>query len=157
MLGPKQKKEVAVSFRTDEAKVIIATIVIKVQEGGSELARTLKMSAIGKYPFITLDQHSFDFETLLVGKTASQVFNLQNASNVSTHYVINKVNDDEKDTSIKLDRMEGNIAPGEIVKINVTYTSQIAGVRSFTQFKVAAFGGNELDFTCKGMAEGFDV
>ena len=76
MLGPKQKKEVAVSFRTDEAKVIIATIVIKVQEGGSELARILKMSAIGKYPFITLDQHSFDFETLLVGKTASQVFNL---------------------------------------------------------------------------------
>ena len=71
MLGPKQKKEVTVSFRTDEAKVIIATIVIKVQEGGSELARTLKMSAIGKYPFITLDQHSFDFETLLVGKTAS--------------------------------------------------------------------------------------
>ena len=55
MLGPKQKKEVAVSFRTDEAKVIIATIVIKVQEGGSELARVLKMSAIGKYPFITLD------------------------------------------------------------------------------------------------------
>ena len=55
MLGPKQKKEVAVSFRTDEAKVIIATIVIKVQEGGSELVRILKMSAIGKYPFITLD------------------------------------------------------------------------------------------------------
>ena len=71
MLGPKQKKEVTVSFRTDEAKVIIATIVIKVQEGGSELARVHKMSAIGKYPFITLDQHSFDFETLLVGKTAS--------------------------------------------------------------------------------------
>ena len=60
-----------------------------------------------------------------------------------------KVNDDEKDTSIKLDRMEGDIAPGEIVKINVTYTSQIAGVRSFTQFKVAAFGGNDVD--CKNI------
>ena len=55
MLAPKQKKEVTVSFRTDEAKVIIATIVVKVQEGGSELTRVLKMSAIGKYPFITLD------------------------------------------------------------------------------------------------------
>ena len=55
VLGPKQKKEVAVSFRTDEAKVIIATIVVKVQEGASELTRVLKMSAIGKYPFITLD------------------------------------------------------------------------------------------------------
>ena len=55
VLAPKSKKEVAVSFRTDEAKVIIATIVVKVQEGASELTRVLKMSAIGKYPFITLD------------------------------------------------------------------------------------------------------
>jgi hypothetical protein len=76
VLGPKQKKEVAISFRTDEAKVIVATIVIKVTEGGNEQQKVLKVSAIGKYPFMTLDQHSFDFENLLVGKTASQVFNL---------------------------------------------------------------------------------
>ena len=70
VLVPKQKKEVSVSFSTDEAKVIIATLVVKVYEGGSELSRVFKMSAIGKYPFITLDQHSYDFETLLVGKTS---------------------------------------------------------------------------------------
>ena len=35
------------------------------------LSRVLKLSAIGKYPFITLDQNSFDFENLLVGKTAT--------------------------------------------------------------------------------------
>jgi hypothetical protein len=71
VLGPKQKKEVTVSFRTEEAKVIIATLVIKVHEGASELTKVVKLSAIGKYPFMTLDQQSFDFENLLVGKTSS--------------------------------------------------------------------------------------
>ena len=36
-LGPKQKKEIIITFRTDEAKVIIATVGIKVQEGANEL------------------------------------------------------------------------------------------------------------------------
>lgn len=70
-LGPKQKKEIQIGFNTDEAKVIIATIVFKVMEGGSELTKVLKVSALGKYPFVTLDQTSFDFENLLVGKTAT--------------------------------------------------------------------------------------
>ena len=75
-LAPKQKKEITISFSTAEAKVIIASIVFKVMEGGSELTKVLKVSAIGKYPFMTLDQTSFDFENLLVGKTASQIFSL---------------------------------------------------------------------------------
>ena len=100
VLAPKQKKEVSIQFRTDEAKVIISTIVFKVQEGANELSKVLKLSAIGKYPFMTLDQHSFDFENLLVGKTASQIFNLQNSSNVPTNYLIEKVKDDGKDLAI---------------------------------------------------------
>jgi len=40
-------------------------------EGASELTKVLKVSAIGKYPFMTLDQTSYDFENLLVGKTSS--------------------------------------------------------------------------------------
>ena len=75
-MAPKQKKEVSISFKTDEAKVIIATMVVRVQEGANELSKVVKMSAIGKYPFMTLDAQSFDFENLLVGKSASQVFNL---------------------------------------------------------------------------------
>ena len=100
MIAAKQKKEVTVSFSTDEAKVIIATLVVKVQEGGSELTKVVKLSAIGKYPFMTLDQQSFDFENLLVGKTRSQIFSLQNASLVPTTYTIEKVNDDGKDAAI---------------------------------------------------------
>lgn len=157
MIAPKQKKEVIISFHTDEAKVIIATLVVKVQEGASELTKVVKMSAIGKYPFLTLDQLSFDFENLLVGKTSSQIFNLQNSSLVPTTYTIEKVNDDGKDEAIRVDHSEGEISPGQIVKVTVTYTPQIAGVSSFTLFKVAGFGGNQIQFSCRGVADGYDV
>lgn len=79
-LSPKQKKEVQISFSTTEAKVIIASIVVRVMATGpsagadspvAELSKVLKMSAIGKYPFVTLDNLAFDFENLLIGKTAS--------------------------------------------------------------------------------------
>ena len=70
-LGPRQKKEIVISFKTGEAKVIIASIVVRVTADGNEMTKVLKLSAIGKYPFVTLDASSFDFENLLVGKTAS--------------------------------------------------------------------------------------
>ena len=57
---------------SDEAKVIIATVVVKLAEGAVEVTRVVKVSAIGKYPFITLDCQDIDFETLLVGKTVTR-------------------------------------------------------------------------------------
>jgi hypothetical protein len=47
--------------------VIIATAVIKFS-GIEEGSKVLKMSAIGKYPFLAINHERFDFETLLVGK-----------------------------------------------------------------------------------------
>lgn len=94
---------------------------------------------------------------MLVGKTASQIFNLQNSSNVPTTYSIEKVNDDGKDLAIQVDHTEGEISPGQIVKVTVTYTPLIAGTTSFSLFKVSAFGGNEIEFSCKGVADGYDV
>ena len=60
----------------------------------------MKVSAIGKYPFIILDAESVDFGPLLVGKTVSREFVLQNDSLVPTSYVIEKVSDDGQDTAI---------------------------------------------------------
>ena len=156
-LGPKKKQEVTVTFLSDEAKVIVATIIVKLAEGATEVTRVLKVSAIGKYPFITLDASDIDFETLLVGKTVSRVLQLQNSSVVPTSFVIEKVSDDGKDPSIKVDHKSGNLAPGQIVKVTVSYTPEISGVHSYAQFKVSAFGGNEIRFNTKGLAEGYDV
>lgn len=74
-----------------------------------------------------------------------------------SRYTIEKVNDDGKDVSIQVDHTEGEINPGQIIKVTVTYTPNLAGVKSFTLFKVSAFGGNQIEFSCKGSADGFDV
>jgi hypothetical protein len=124
---------------------------------GNEMSKVLKLSAIGKYPFVTLDALTFDFENLLVGKTASQVFNLQNSSLVPTNYTIEKVNDDGKDIAIQVDHTSGELTPGSITKVTVTYTPQLAGVKSYCLFKVSAFGGNQIEFNCRGEADGYNV
>lgn len=40
----------------------------------------MKISAIGKYPFLTINQEKIDFETLLVGKVAEKEVLLRNQS-----------------------------------------------------------------------------
>lgn len=56
---------------------MIATAVFKFSNA-EEGSKVLKMSAIGKYPFLTINQERFDFETLLVGKVAQKEIMLKN-------------------------------------------------------------------------------
>lgn len=61
------------------------------------------MSAIGKYPFLTINQERFDFETLLVGKIASKEVMLKNQSLVPAKFTVEKVSDDGKDVAFSID------------------------------------------------------
>ena len=130
---------------------------MKLAEGATEVTRVIKCSAIGKYPFITLDVKEIDFSTLLVGKTVSREIQLQNSSLVPTSFIIEKVSDDGKDPTIKVDQIKGKLTPGHITKLNVSYTPELPEVNSFANFKISAFGGNELRFSAKGKAEAYDV
>lgn len=56
-----------------------------------------------------------------------------------------------------MDHTEGELLPSQIAKVTVTYTPLIAGVKSFCLFKVSAFGGNQIEFSCRGEADGYDV
>lgn len=75
----KSKQDITIAFSPEEAKVLIASAVFKFT-GAEEGSKVLKMSAIGKYPFLTINQERFDFETLLVGKVASKDVMLKNQS-----------------------------------------------------------------------------
>ena len=82
---------------------------------------------------------------------------LQNDSLVPTSYTVEKVSDDGVDASIQVDHASGNLTPGARAKVTVNYTPQIAGVLSFTKFKVKSHAGNELQIVCKGQAKGYEV
>jgi hypothetical protein len=53
--------------------------VFKFSEG-EEGHKVLKISAVGKYAFVTINQEKIDFETLLVGKVAEKEIMLRNTS-----------------------------------------------------------------------------
>lgn len=111
-LGPKQKKEIKVTYESQTAKVLITTLLIKLTEGAAEQISVLKLSAIGKYPFITIENTNFDFNSLLVGKTASKDFTITNSSEVPTTFKIEKQSDDGKDPSFSLNQTQGSLNPG---------------------------------------------
>jgi hypothetical protein len=159
VLQAKKSQEITVTFKSKEAKVMIALIAIKLTDvqSGQELNRSLKVSAIGKYPFITLDQSSIDFDTLLVGKTETREVTIVNSSQVPTHFDIEKVTDDGKDHSLRLSHNKADLAPGATSTVLVTYTPSIPDVITCAYFKVISTGGNELTFQCRGQAEGYNV
>ena len=60
----------------------------------------------------SLDVADIDFGSFLVGKSTSKELQLQNSSLVPTSFEIEKVSDDGKDPTIKIDHMRGKLAPG---------------------------------------------
>ena len=155
-MGPKQKQEVTIQFTPEEAKVVIATVVVKFS-GAEEGTKVLKMSAIGKYPFLTINQEKFDFEQLLVGKVTSKDVVLKNNSLVPAHFIVEKVNDDGKDVAFSIDNYNGVVPPNASYKITVKYVPSVVGLTSCTQYRVKTVGGNDLSFSCIGHADGFNV
>jgi hypothetical protein len=57
---------------------VVATAVVKVNDG--EGTRAIKLSSIGKYPFLTISNDKIDFEEMLVGKSVTKEIFLRNIS-----------------------------------------------------------------------------
>ena len=127
MLKAGAKKEITITFCPVEAKVIISSAVFKFFEGEHTGQRVVKMSGIGKFPFVSINHEKLDFESLTVGKEAHKTIQLRNYSLVKAEFNIDTVNDDGKDPSIKLSQTEGTIKPGASTTILVTYNPTIVG------------------------------
>lgn len=112
--------------------------------GAEEGSKVVKMSAIGKYPFLTINHERFDFETLLVGKIVQKDVILKNSSLVPANFHVEKINDDGKDTAFSIDCYSGVIPPNASFKITVKFVPTVVGLTSCTQYKVLTVGGNDL-------------
>lgn len=62
MLRGGHKKEISIVFAPKEAKVVVCTAVFKFQEGEKTTQKVLKISGIGKFPFVNLSTEKLDFE-----------------------------------------------------------------------------------------------
>ena len=155
-MDPRQKQEITFTFTPEEANVMVTTIIFKFS-GAEDGIKVLKLSAIGKYPFLTINHDKFDFETLLVGKVLEKDVILKNNSLVPAEFNVEKVNDDGKDPSFSIDNYSGIVPPNASFKITVKFVPSTVGMSSCTQYSVKVVGGNQLSFSCIGHAEGYNV
>ncbi len=98
-----------------------------------------------------------DFESHLVGKAAQKDIVLRNQSLVPAHFTIEKINDDGKDDSFNLSSLQGVVPPNAAFSITAKFVPTVVGLVSCTAFKIRTVGGNELQFSCVGCANGFNV
>ena len=126
------KQEFKVSFTPREAKVVVSTAVFTFKEGDKSHSKVVKLSGIGKFPFIELSEEKLNFEQMTVGKEMSKKIIMRNYSLVEAVFSVEKVNDDEKDRAFTLSTYEGKIKPGGSLTVTVKYSPSMVGAITCT-------------------------
>ena len=84
------KLDITIFYTPKEANVVVASVIFQVQ---NEPDKILKLSAIGKYSYITLNKPSFKFNELLIGQSETKNLIIKNQSSVSTTFHIEEDNE----------------------------------------------------------------
>jgi hypothetical protein len=136
------------SFTASEACVYTASVVCILSSGGSSV---LKMSAIGKFPYISIDCSEVDHGGVLVGQASQRIVRLINRSLVSATYRVRqqKPTDDEVFTIMP---SKGQIAPGCWQELQLRFTPETAGTLSNSIEDINVVGGNTLHLQQRGSA-----
>ena len=149
-IGPKQTKSVRISYFPTNATVVVASTVFHVT---GEKDRVVKLSAIGKFPFLKTLNTKLDFEEVIYGKKKVKNLIINNASEVVTKFSIKQLQIDQfNDTSFSLDETEGEIPPKSSFLIKITYKPMIWDLYSCSHFEIQCQGGNKIEVQCVGRA-----
>ena len=151
---PKSKTNITISFTPSEATAIVSVIVLRIDEEEFPI----KISAIGKYPFLSINTMKLDFQTLLVTKQLTKELIIKNQSQVEANFKINQVLDDDfKDFCFSLDVKEGRVPPKSSFLVKITFRPTVVSLISVAHFNIECPGGNLLTFECTGIAVGYEV
>lgn len=143
-----------VAYIPHEAKSIIEAARVNLNNDW----KTIKVTAIGKYPYIALNSHKLDFGELPTGLSITKEIILKNPSLVPAEFEIEEENE-EADVlpAYSLDCYKSVIPPNSSFLVKVKYSPTIVGLYSCVHYKVRVKGGNEDEFTCLGQALGLQV
>jgi hypothetical protein len=141
-LAANGKQEVVISYTPVEANVIVATMIFSVEDEGQKV---LKLSAIGKFSYITLNRNQFNFGEMLIGEVGHKDLIIKNQSQVSTTFHILK--DDTHsakfpDNAFGFDYYTGVIPPGASFLVKIRYQPTIVNMLSAFNYVVKTDSGN---------------
>ena len=82
---PNSYSSFKIQFHTSKASVTVGTVILEVEGEGQ---RVIKLSAVGKYPYISANITDVDFGRVLVTRTASREVVLRNSGEVPATFTI---------------------------------------------------------------------
>mmetsp|Transcript_15768 Transcript_15768/g.37278 ORF Transcript_15768/g.37278 Transcript_15768/m.37278 type:complete len:1920 (+) Transcript_15768:72-5831(+) len=139
-LEPKSQREVNCIFTPQDASVYVATVVCHRAEGEPLY---LKVSGIGKIPFLNCDTPVMDFGEVLTGTTATQTFSLRNTALVPANFTIRAL-ETGHDATMAIHPTAGTVPPDGKMMFSVAYSPAATGAFSSEHFEVSTPGGNKL-------------
>jgi len=152
-IEPGKHCNITVSFDPTDATVFVASAVCTVP-GHEPLL--MKMSAIGKYPFISSSDTHLDFEDVLTdipSKMVQKEFELRNQSLVRATYKIVAVEQDH-DPVYRFSPTTGVIDPESHIMVKVQYFPKSARTFTCDNFDIITPGGNTVRINCRALGIG---
>lgn len=160
-LPPRGKAEISIEYTPHEAKVIVASVVFTIEGEGQKV---LKISAIGKFSYITLNKDTFQFGEHLIGQSDTMNLIIKNQSLVSTTFSLVEEEDvsralgyEFQDSAFSFDISTGTIPAGGSFLVKIKYTPSVVYMLSTKNYIITTESGNSQRFTCLGSAVGLQV
>lgn len=154
VLQVKGKQEITITYSPKECEVIISSMIINLN---GEEEKVVKLSAVSKFPVLSVSDTALDFEELLVGKSETKEILIHNTGQVGTHFKIKKAASEDEDTAFTVGVKKGFIPAGESFSVQFKYQPKLVGVCSNAHFTIQSKGGNYISISCFGVAIGYDV
>lgn len=152
-LQPGQTCAFDASFVPSEAAVFTGSAICSLSTGSSSIMR---VTAIGKYPYLSVEPATVDHGQVLVGANASSSVTLLNQSLVPANFT---VTDDlpTDDQVFRLIPVSGCIPPGKGVDLKLLYNPRFLGAASAVHYSIKTPGGNMVTLKQSGSALGATV
>eukprot|EP00792_Barthelona_sp_PAP020_P006650 TRINITY_DN3049_c0_g1_i1.p1 TRINITY_DN3049_c0_g1~~TRINITY_DN3049_c0_g1_i1.p1 ORF type:complete len:1683 (-),score=417.13 TRINITY_DN3049_c0_g1_i1:85-5133(-) len=159
VVNSKSKELITLSFLPNEATVLVGQIVCtcKSVENGkinqsplAEVSHTISISAISKYPHLTLSSDSLKFESI-VGHNNVKYLELKNVSTVTSVFSFHHV-ENLLESPFSIQPMSGSLSPGESLAVKVSFLSLSADISLLDFYDLVTPGGNIIRLSLEGRA-----
>eukprot|EP00761_Pharyngomonas_kirbyi_P008384 gb/GECH01008395.1/.p1 GENE.gb/GECH01008395.1/~~gb/GECH01008395.1/.p1 ORF type:complete len:1352 (+),score=307.37 gb/GECH01008395.1/:1-4056(+) len=138
------------SFQVKQAAVFVASAVCELENEGSIV---FKISGIGKYPFIKLEDSCLDFGQIGIGKEKEKSFTIENLSNVKAQVTTSRISDEIYQSFI-LNPSSFTIEPNSLKTIKACFKPFIPGLQCVDRFQFSTTSTSSSILELRGISSG---
>ena len=143
-----KKLEIQIKVNPNLAEVLVSNTRIILD---NKFAKIIKLSCIGKYPNLFLNQSEIQFNNVQVEKTIQKNLIISNQENVSAKFIIKRINK-IKDFPFffKLSHSKGEIFKNSHFILKIKFQPILLNTLIYESFELLINGGNTIKFSCLG-------